>query len=167
MPQYPHHYYLQASDHHAKINSNSRAVAVSSSEQESETVLHSRYQPNQSASEPAQTPPKNRPTRAKKAVYPPESRSPQMESHDRSDAYDPEGDSLEDRRKQFLERNRIAASKCRLKKKQWIQELQEKNDQITAHNKELQEVVFALHRQIDSLNARLEGHARNCSCQRL
>jgi len=43
----------------------------------------------------------------------------------------------EDRRKQFLERNRIAAVKCRQRKKQWVDELKMKVDTYSHINDEL------------------------------
>ncbi|KAJ2146474.1 Transcription factor [Coemansia sp. RSA 678] len=48
------------------------------------------------------------------------------------------GDATEDeKRRQFLERNRVAALKCRLRKKRQVQELQERHDYMMSENERL------------------------------
>ncbi|KAJ3115925.1 Alcohol O-acetyltransferase [Phlyctochytrium bullatum] len=55
-----------------------------------------------------------------------------------------EADHEDDKRKKFLERNRVAASKCRQKKKMWMQELEQKSTELTERNKELHLTVSQL-----------------------
>ncbi|ORX92304.1 hypothetical protein K493DRAFT_408895 [Basidiobolus meristosporus CBS 931.73] len=69
----------------------------------------------------------------------------------------------EEKRKRFLERNRVAASKCRQKKKVWVKELEHKSDEITARNKQLQHIVGQLKEELLQLKSQLLGH-RNCNC---
>ena len=66
--------------------------------------------------------------------------------------------ATENKRQQFLERNRIAASKCRKKKKQWIDRLQRELDDEIARNKELLAEVDGLKEQLDYLKS------LKCSC---
>ncbi|KAK9763522.1 hypothetical protein K7432_009720 [Basidiobolus ranarum] len=72
-------------------------------------------------------------------------------------------DKNEEKRRRFLERNRVAASKCRQKKKIWVKELEHKSDEITARNKNLQHIVGQLKEELLQLKSQLLGH-RNCNC---
>ena len=47
-------------------------------------------------------------------------------------------DGDEDKRAQFLERNRLAACKSRQKKKEWIKSLEIQSEELTRHNGDLQ-----------------------------
>ncbi|KAJ9081536.1 hypothetical protein DSO57_1013668 [Entomophthora muscae] len=69
----------------------------------------------------------------------------------------------ETKRQRFLERNRIAASKCRQKKKVWMQQLATEADQAAARNKALQMMVNQLKDEVLVLKNQLLAH-RNCSC---
>ncbi|KAJ3031508.1 hypothetical protein HDV00_008259 [Rhizophlyctis rosea] len=69
----------------------------------------------------------------------------------------------EEKRKKFLERNRLAASKCRQKKKAWMQELERRSSEISAKNRHLQMVVHGLKEEILVLKNQLLLH-RNCEC---
>ncbi|CAO3651463.1 unnamed protein product [Mucor hiemalis] len=74
-----------------------------------------------------------------------------------------EGDDAEDRRKKFLERNRVAAYKCRQKKKNWMQELEQKAEIQNSHNDELRALVAQLKEESMYLRNLLLTHG-NCDC---
>ncbi len=46
--------------------------------------------------------------------------------------------SLDEKRLKFLERNRAAATRCREKKKHWMQELQQKANTLSVANSQMQ-----------------------------
>lgn len=71
------------------------------------------------------------------------------------------GETEEEKRKNFLERNRQAALKCRQRKKAWLQSLQTKVELLTTDNDALQNTVNHLREEISSLRAILSAHA-NC-----
>ncbi|KAJ3095477.1 hypothetical protein HDU97_006899 [Phlyctochytrium planicorne] len=74
-----------------------------------------------------------------------------------------EGDNDEEKRKKFLERNRVAASKCRQKKKLWMQELEQKSTELSERNKELIATVGQLKEEVLLLKNQLLLH-RKCRC---
>ncbi|CEP08450.1 hypothetical protein [Parasitella parasitica] len=74
-----------------------------------------------------------------------------------------EGDDAEDRRKKFLERNRVAAYKCRQKKKNWMQELEHKAEIQNSQNEELRKLVALLKEESMYLRNLLLTHG-NCEC---
>ncbi|KAJ2627120.1 hypothetical protein GGF44_004822, partial [Coemansia sp. RSA 1694] len=67
------------------------------------------------------------------------------------------------RRRRFLERNRVAASKCRQKKKMWIQDLERRADDVTMQNRSLHIAVAQLKEEVLILRNQLLAH-RNCGC---
>ncbi|KAJ2844714.1 hypothetical protein IWW36_005073, partial [Coemansia brasiliensis] len=67
------------------------------------------------------------------------------------------------RRQRFLERNRIAASKCRQKKKLWVQELERRAEDVTMQNRTLHIAVAQLKEEVMILKNQLLAH-RNCNC---
>ncbi|RKP13305.1 hypothetical protein BJ684DRAFT_3506, partial [Piptocephalis cylindrospora] len=69
----------------------------------------------------------------------------------------------QERRQRFLERNRIAASKCRQKKKAWIRDLEEKAENAQKEHDELRSKVTALHLEVSFLREQLATH-HECSC---
>ncbi|BGP16423.1 hypothetical protein JCM10213_004021 [Rhodosporidiobolus nylandii] len=71
------------------------------------------------------------------------------------------GETEEEKRKNFLERNRQAALKCRQRKKAWLQSLQTKVELLTTDNDQLQSTVSNLKEEVNSLRAILAAHA-NC-----
>ncbi|KAI9250366.1 hypothetical protein EDC94DRAFT_623087 [Helicostylum pulchrum] len=75
-----------------------------------------------------------------------------------------EGDDAEDRRKKFLERNRVAAYKCRQKKKNWMQELEQKAEIQNSRNEELRSTVAQLREESMYLRNLLLSHG-NCDCE--
>ncbi|KAI8919259.1 hypothetical protein DFJ77DRAFT_269226 [Powellomyces hirtus] len=75
----------------------------------------------------------------------------------------PTEDEQDEKRKRFLERNRVAASKCRMKKKQWLQDLETKSSEIGQSNRQLQAIVTQLKEEVMLLKSQLLLH-RNCTC---
>ncbi|KAF9439083.1 hypothetical protein BGZ76_000045 [Entomortierella beljakovae] len=64
----------------------------------------------------------------------------------------------EEKRKNFLERNRQAALKCRQRKKQWLANLQQKVEYLTTDNEHLQNQTAVLRDEIIHLKALLLAH---------
>ncbi|KAF9995381.1 hypothetical protein BGZ80_005352 [Entomortierella chlamydospora] len=64
----------------------------------------------------------------------------------------------EEKRKNFLERNRQAALKCRQRKKQWLANLQQKVEYLTTDNEQLLSQTAALRDEIIHLKALLLAH---------
>ncbi|KAK9234497.1 Aft1 HRA domain-containing protein [Lipomyces kononenkoae] len=71
----------------------------------------------------------------------------------------------EEKRKNFLERNRVAALKCRQRKKQWLANLQAKVEYYGNENDALNAQVTALREQVVNLKALLLAH-KDCSASR-
>lgn len=76
-----------------------------------------------------------------------------------ADPNDPEGA----RRSKFLERNRVAASKCRQKKKEWTQNLETKARDLQRHNNELRMIVDSCKEEILFLKGEMLKHTA-CGC---
>ncbi|KAI9230407.1 MAG: hypothetical protein DHS80DRAFT_5825, partial [Piptocephalis tieghemiana] len=72
-------------------------------------------------------------------------------------------ESEEEKRQRFLERNRIAASKCRQKKKAWIRSLEEKAESAQKEHDNLRAKVSALQQEVAFLRGQLTKH-HQCSC---
>ncbi|KAJ2008146.1 Transcription factor [Coemansia thaxteri] len=70
-----------------------------------------------------------------------------------------------EKRKQFLERNRIAALKCRQRKKKQLQELQERHDFMVSENERLRADYMKLREIALQARAMLAAHA-NCPVAR-
>ncbi|ORY22580.1 Aft1 HRA domain-domain-containing protein [Naematelia encephala] len=68
----------------------------------------------------------------------------------------------EEKRKNFLERNRQAALKCRQRKKAWLNELQSKVEHLTVENERLQQTIAGLHDEVGRLSGMLMQH-RDCN----
>ncbi|KAJ1644053.1 Transcription factor [Coemansia asiatica] len=87
------------------------------------------------------------------------------EANDKSGAEDGsaagQAQSDEEKRRQFLERNRIAALKCRQRKKKQLKELQERHDFISMQNEALQAEYLKLRELSLNLRALLVAH-REC-----
>ncbi|KAI9267301.1 hypothetical protein EDC94DRAFT_23466 [Helicostylum pulchrum] len=64
----------------------------------------------------------------------------------------------EEKRKNFLERNRIAALKCRQRKKQWLQNLQTKVEYLAADNEQYHMQANALQEELINLKTLLMAH---------
>ncbi|KAI9285831.1 hypothetical protein BC943DRAFT_277399 [Umbelopsis sp. AD052] len=74
-----------------------------------------------------------------------------------------DGEEAVERRQRFLERNRVAASKCRQKKKVWITELEERSDKVIEDNKKLFNMVNQLKEEAMFLKNQLLAHG-TCNC---
>ncbi|KAF2732469.1 hypothetical protein EJ04DRAFT_335723 [Polyplosphaeria fusca] len=72
----------------------------------------------------------------------------------------PDGKKMtdEEKRKNFLERNRIAALKCRQRKKQWLANLQAKVELFSTENDALSATVTQLREEIVNLKTLLLAH---------
>lgn len=71
----------------------------------------------------------------------------------------------EEKRKNFLERNRVAALKCRQRKKQWLQNLQTKVEFYSQENDALTTQVASLREEIVALKTLLLAH-KDCPIAR-
>lgn len=77
---------------------------------------------------------------------------------------DEEGLDDEEKRKRFLERNRVAASKCRQKKKAWVNHLESQSEEISVKNKHLSLLVSTLKEEVLMLKNQLLAHS-SCDCK--
>jgi len=68
----------------------------------------------------------------------------------------------EAKRKRFLERNRVAADKCRQNRKKWIEDLQEKCHQFSAENAAKQAAVEEMEQELITLKNMLLMHSGSC-----
>ncbi|KAL1872307.1 hypothetical protein VTK73DRAFT_1617 [Phialemonium thermophilum] len=66
----------------------------------------------------------------------------------------------EEKRTKFLERNRIAASKCREKKKQYVSELEETKSELEAQHTQLQMEYNGLLTEVSGLKHHIMTHAK-------
>jgi hypothetical protein len=73
------------------------------------------------------------------------------------------GDDDDPIRSENLHRNRLAATKCRLKKKVWIEELERKTGEASRRHDQLQASIVQLKDELASLRNMLLAH-RNCNC---
>ncbi|KAJ5239757.1 hypothetical protein N7468_004376 [Penicillium chermesinum] len=71
---------------------------------------------------------------------------------------DPKKMTDDEKRKNFLERNRVAALKCRQRKKQWLANLQAKVELFTTENDALTATVTQLREEIVNLKTLLLAH---------
>ncbi|CAE6400097.1 unnamed protein product [Rhizoctonia solani] len=87
------------------------------------------------------------------------------------ESYEPEGskntskpkkaETEEEKRKNFLERNRQAALKCRQRKKAWLTQLQAKVEYLTAENDRLTSTLTGMRDEVTRLSAIVVAH-RDC-----
>lgn len=68
------------------------------------------------------------------------------------------------KRSKFLERNRVAASKCRQKKKEWTQNLENRARELQKNNHQLRMVVDSCRQEILFLKGELLKHSQ-CECE--
>lgn len=68
------------------------------------------------------------------------------------------------KRSKFLERNRVAASKCRQKKKEWTQNLENRARELQKNNNQLRMVVESCRQEILFLRGELLKH-NQCECE--
>jgi len=72
----------------------------------------------------------------------------------------------DDKRNKFLERNRVAASKCRQKKKEWTQNLEVQARELQANKNQLQLLVSSLKDEVMWLKNEMLKH-NNCGCHHI
>jgi len=77
-----------------------------------------------------------------------------------------EQNAQEAKRRRFLERNRVAASKCRQKKKEWMQNLEETARNAQNNSKYLQAAVVQLKDELLLLKQELLKH-HGCDCTKI
>ena len=77
-----------------------------------------------------------------------------------------EASAQEAKRRRFLERNRVAASKCRQKKKEWMQNLEETARTAQHNSKYLQAAVGQLKDELLMLKQELLKH-HDCDCAKI
>lgn len=70
----------------------------------------------------------------------------------------PEDEDPEAKRQRFLERNRAAASRCRARKKQWMENLEKKSKDVDSLNTSLQQEVLMLRAEVQQLKSILIAH---------
>ncbi|KAF2155102.1 hypothetical protein K461DRAFT_291988 [Myriangium duriaei CBS 260.36] len=90
----------------------------------------------------------------------PEDDDEPSEEEDHDPDHDANGKKLtdEEKRKNFLERNRIAALKCRQRKKQWLANLQQKVEIYSTENDALAATVTQLREEIVGLKTLMLAH---------
>ncbi|KAL1973925.1 hypothetical protein VTN31DRAFT_5485 [Thermomyces dupontii] len=76
----------------------------------------------------------------------------------KGESEEPKKMTEEEKRRNFLERNRIAALKCRQRKKQWLANLQAKVDLFSTENDALTATVTQLREEIVNLKTLLLAH---------
>ncbi|KAI9530194.1 Alcohol O-acetyltransferase [Dissostichus eleginoides] len=64
----------------------------------------------------------------------------------------------DEKRRKFLERNRAAASRCRQKRKVWVQSLEKKSEDLNSTNGQLQSEVTLLRNEVAQLKQLLLAH---------
>ncbi|XP_032239798.1 cyclic AMP-dependent transcription factor ATF-2 [Nematostella vectensis] len=64
----------------------------------------------------------------------------------------------DERRRKFLERNRAAATRCREKRKIWVQQLEKKADDLSNTNTQLQNEISLLRTEVAQLKSLLLAH---------
>ncbi|KXJ28093.1 cyclic AMP-dependent transcription factor ATF-2 [Exaiptasia diaphana] len=64
----------------------------------------------------------------------------------------------DERRRKFLERNRAAATRCREKRKIWVQQLEKKADDLSETNSQLQGEISLLKTEVAQLKSLLLAH---------
>jgi len=87
---------------------------------------------------------------------PPSEEEPDMNK----DEYNANGKKMtdEEKRKNFLERNRVAALKCRQRKKQWLANLQQKVELFSTENDALSAQISSLREEVVNLKTLLLAH---------
>ncbi|EGX87988.1 bZIP transcription factor (AtfA), putative [Cordyceps militaris CM01] len=105
---------------------------------------------------PAKAPPAKK---NKGAAFPPPPSEPSDVSEDEDDN-DPSKPKMtdEEKRKNFLERNRVAALKCRQRKKQWLANLQSKVEMFSSENDALTSQITQLREEVVNLKTLLLAH---------
>lgn len=74
-------------------------------------------------------------------------------------------DEQDDKRRQSLEKNRLAAAKCRINKKEKTEQLQRNSHDKAVHNAFLKEQVMRMKEEVQQMNALLLAHANCDGCK--
>lgn len=144
------------SDENEQSRPNTRGKGKRNSTQETAPVNGRRK-----ADAPASKGPANKKSKANNgnsmSMEPP---SDDEQEENKGDEYHANGKKMtdEEKRKNFLERNRVAALKCRQRKKQWLQNLQQKVEIYTAENDSLNAQLSALRDEVVNLKTILVAH---------
>lgn len=99
---------------------------------------------------------------APESLEPPRKKARQKQSKPvkpESEDEEEEEDESTEKRKKFLEKNRIAASKCREKKKKWVHELEYNKSHLERHNMELRLEHRGLVNELNQTKSMLMSHA--------
>ena len=112
-------------------------------------------QPSQSSPASTQNAPKRRKTSAPRKVS--------MSSMSGGEG---EGEEKDEKRSKFLERNRVAASKCRQKKKEWTANLEQKARDLQSNKTQLSILVNSLREEVLYLKGEVLKHD-SCNCTAL
>nr|RBQ87898.1 hypothetical protein FVER53263_06664 [Fusarium verticillioides] len=93
------------------------------------------------------------------AAKPRQKRAPKEPSLKEEDEDEYDGLDETEKRSKFLKRNRIAASKCRQKKKEWMRELEETKNELEGENTALQTQYTELMGELTTIKNQLMDHA--------
>ncbi|KAK4669251.1 Transcription factor [Podospora pseudopauciseta] len=102
--------------------------------------------------------------KAKTNGGPPPSQQPDYDDHSDDEDHHINKDGTktkmtdEEKRKNFLERNRVAALKCRQRKKQWLANLQSKVEEFSQENENLTHQISVLREEVVNLKTLLLAH---------
>ncbi|RFU24333.1 hypothetical protein B7463_g12008, partial [Scytalidium lignicola] len=88
--------------------------------------------------------------------------APVKKTRQRKKKKQPSKEEVENKRKKFLERNRLAASKCRSKRKDWTLALEQKNKELMVLHNQLVAEYEGLKTEIDCLKTQLMMH-KSCN----
>ncbi|KAL9603026.1 MAG: hypothetical protein Q9219_001390 [cf. Caloplaca sp. 3 TL-2023] len=108
---------------------------------------------------------KRQPASSDSKTFPPKRSRKYGRSVDRSNVQVPSG-AEDARRSKFLERNRIAASKCRQKKKEWTQNLESRARELQKENQSLRMMLDSLRDEIIFLKGEMLKHV-TCGCEQI
>lgn len=93
-------------------------------------------------------------------------RSASATSPEDEESFDMTDPNNSHKRAKFLERNRLAAAKCRTKKKQWTNNLEAAARQASQQTRELQAIVQSLRDQVLECKTQLLVH-QGCDCHQI
>ncbi|KAH8801693.1 hypothetical protein F5884DRAFT_757343 [Xylogone sp. PMI_703] len=88
--------------------------------------------------------------------------APVKKTRQRKKKKQPSKEEMENKRKKFLERNRLAASKCRSKRKDWTQALEQRYKELTVQHNQLVAEYEGVKAEIDCLKTQLMMH-KSCN----
>ncbi|KFY20370.1 hypothetical protein V491_03772, partial [Pseudogymnoascus sp. VKM F-3775] len=109
---------------------------------------------------PAKAPPAKKGKHSAASQHYMEPEPPSEEEDVKQEEYNANGKKMtdEEKRKNFLERNRVAALKCRQRKKQWLANLQQKVEIFSSENDQLSSQLASLREEVIQLKTRLLAH---------